>query len=242
MFAVLLILELIILYVLSRRLTQNIYSALFLLTRSRPFAISVLSILFFPGTVIHELAHLFTAEILGVPTSGLTLVPEGLEESDVKTGSVAISQTDPIRRALIGTAPVYVGIAALATISYFLSAELTGAPVFGPLTPYNNPPVAIAVFGYLLFAVSNTMFSSKEDMEGFWPVALVVGLIVAALYVIGVRIDITSALSGAFTDFLTSLATNIGWITGLNVVLFLCSRLSITAIEKITKRRLVYKT
>ena len=73
---VVIILELVVLYLLSRKLTQNLYIAVFLLSKSRGIGIGFLSLLFFPGTVMHELAHLFVAEILGVHTSGLTLVPE----------------------------------------------------------------------------------------------------------------------------------------------------------------------
>src|SRR3989344_7444956 len=120
MIVIIILIELLLLYVLSRRLTQNLFVAVFLLTKSRPVAVSFLSILFFPGAVIHELAHLFTAEILGVRTSGLTLVPEGIEQKEVRTGSVSISQSDPIRRAVIGIAPVFVGLGTLGLIVYFL--------------------------------------------------------------------------------------------------------------------------
>jgi hypothetical protein len=54
---ILIILELIALYFLSRRLTQNLYIATFLLTKSREISVGFLSFLFFPGTVIHELSH-----------------------------------------------------------------------------------------------------------------------------------------------------------------------------------------
>ena len=159
MYILLLVFELIVLWFITRRLTQNLYVALFLLIRSRPIAIAIISFFFFPGTIIHELSHLFTAEILGVHTSGLTLTPEGLEESNVRTGSVLIAKTDPIRRAVIGVAPVFVGLGALFTISYLLPQFAFSYWVLG--------------IGYwVLFAVSNTMFSSPEDMEGFPAVAI----------------------------------------------------------------------
>ena len=220
------LLELVFLYVLSRRMTQNIYTAVFLLTKSRTVGVSLLSILFFPGTVIHELAHMFVAEILGVHTSGLTLSPEGLENPNVRTGSVSIAQSDPFRRAIIGIAPIFVGLAALGTISYFIPQEANWIR-FG--------------LGYLLFAVSNTMFSSPEDMEGFWPVAIVVTLVGAALYFIGIRINLTDTLSATTQNFFTAFAVNLGWIVALNVGLFILSRLLITLIERLTHRRLVRK-
>lgn len=232
--------EFVLLYFLSRRLTQNLYIAVFLLTKSRPIAISFLSILFFPGTVIHELAHLFTAEILGVRTGGLTLVPEGIEQKEVRTGSVSISQSDPIRRAVIGIAPVFVGLGALGVISYFLPGLLeqtaTNATHGVLFTGYAVYLFIITI--YSLFAVSNTMFSSPEDLEGFWPVVLVVILLIVAAYIAGIRINFTEPASVGITAFFRSVAINLGYITGLNVVLLSISSLLIRGVEKLTKRRL----
>lgn len=257
MIALLIILaELGLLYFSSRRLTQNLYVSVFLLTKSRPVAISFLSILFFPGTVIHELAHLFTAEILGVRTSGLTLVPEGIEQKDVKTGSVSIAQSDPIRRAIIGIAPVFVGLIALGAVSYFLSQLLfptTSLPPGALASP--QPEGYIHVVPYLssisglqwlifaglcygIFAISNTMFSSKEDMEGFWPVVIVITILVGAAYFAGIRISLTEPVLSNVMQFFQSIAVNLGYVTGLNIVLFILSKLLTKGVEKITKRKL----
>ena len=140
-----LIIELTFLYLLSRRVIGTLYRLLQMLTRSRPMAIWIVSIIFFPGTVVHELAHLFTAEILGVRTGKLTLVPESLEGNEINAGAVMIAATDPFRRTLIGLAPVYVGIIVLVATS-----SLTVLPI---------------LTFYIMFAVSNSMFSSEEDMK-----------------------------------------------------------------------------
>lgn len=233
--------ELLLLWLLSRRFTQNLYVMAFMVTRSREVSISFLSLLFFPGTVIHELAHLFVAEILGVKTSGLTLVPEGLEKSEVRTGSVSIAQSDPIRRAVIGIAPIFVGLGALGTISYFLTGIWQQVAVDannGIL--FSQPSIYVFILMiYALFAVSNTMFSSPEDMDGFFPVALVLTLLGIAAYFVGIRITLTGPILTSFQTFFTSAATNIGWIAGLNIVLFILTKLIIIAEEKITKRKLV---
>src|SRR5947209_5745118 len=99
--------ELIGIYVLSRALTQTIFNLTYLLTRARSIAVTLITLLNFPGTVIHELAHLFTAEILGVHTGKLSLVPESIAEPNIKAGSVMIAATDPFRRYAIGLAPVF---------------------------------------------------------------------------------------------------------------------------------------
>lgn len=238
---VIIVLELIALYVLSRRLTQNLYIAVFLVTKSRPIGIGFLSLLFFPGTVIHELAHMFVAEVLGVRTGGLTLVPEGLEEKNVKTGSVMIAQTDPVRRAVIGIAPVIVGLLMLGVISYYLPGvwEHVLLDAQNGLLFAKWSGISFAFLVYALFAVSNTMFSSPEDLEGFWPVVIVLLLVAVAGYLTGIRLTLTGPILTGVLLFLTGMAKSLGYVTALNIVLFLGTIVLIRAAERITKRHLI---
>ena len=90
MMLALLFAELTALYFLSRWLTKKLYFFFLLVFKVRSVAISGVTLLLFPGTVIHELSHLFTAEILGVPTGKLNLVPEGVRPS-------SFSRSDPIK-------------------------------------------------------------------------------------------------------------------------------------------------
>lgn len=215
MIVLLLLTELILLYILSRRLIQGIYRLLYIIIRSRTASIWIVTIIFFPGTVVHELAHLFVAEILGVHTGKLTLVPEGIEgppfakasggETEIKAGGVMISETDPFRRTLIGLAPVYVGIAVLATLAYFLQQ-------FNSITL-----LTIGIF-YIMFAVSNSMFSSKEDMKGVIPFAITVALFTGAAYIAGIRVGLTGELLAGMNRVVETLVRSLGVVIGVNVV------------------------
>lgn len=240
LFILLILAELTTLYVISRRLTQNLFIAVFLLTKSRPVGIGFLSFLFFPGTVIHELAHLFTAEVLGVRTGGLTLVPEGIEQKEVRTGSVAIAQTDPIRRAIIGIAPVFTGLGMLGVLSYFIPGlweqsrlDAGNGILFSQFSVYG-----LFLSLYALFAVSNSMFSSPEDLDGFWPVVVVIALLATAAYIAGVRITFTDTTLLTVTTFFQTVALTLGYVAGLNIILFGLSKLLIRGVERVTKRRL----
>lgn len=224
---ILLGIELVALYALSRSVTKNLFVAFFLVTRSRPISISILSILFFPGTVIHELAHLFTAEILGVKTSGLTLVPEAIEEKNVRTGSVGIAQTDPIRRSIIGIAPVFTGLGSIGIIMYFL--------------PQLSSYWIVGIGYWVLFVISNTMFSSPEDLEGFWPVVLVIALFATAGYIVGFRFSLTGDIVVVLETFLKTMAGSVGWVVGINIALLILSKLIVSAVERISKRKLTLK-
>ena len=190
--------ELIFLYLLSRRLIQAIYRLLFTIVRSRSAAIWIVTILFFPGTVVHELAHLFVAEVLRVRTGKITLVPESLEGKEIKAGGVMIAETDPLRRTLIGLSPIYVGV--------------------GVLTAISNIPILPILTFYCMFAVSNSMFSSKEDMKGVIPFTITVALFVAAGYFAGFRLGLTEELLAGLHPVVQALVRSLGMVLGVNLV------------------------
>ncbi len=242
----LLLIELLLLYLLSRRLIQGIYTLVYLPTRSRSVGIWVVTIIFFPGTVVHELAHLFVAEVLRVRTGKLTLIPEGLEgkegvEGEVKTGSVAIAQTDPFRRTLIGLAPVYVGIVVLAAISWWLPSLLDTVFTRPPLAVYpelgegqgealqNGLLLTLAL--YALFAVSNSMFASREDMKGVIPFTITLGLFVAAGYLAGLRIGLTGELLTRIILVIRTLVRSLGIVLVVNLAVLATTSLFLSLLS-----------
>ncbi len=223
--------ELAALYFLSRWLTKRLYLFFLLVFRVRSVAISAVTLLLFPGTVVHELSHLFTAEILGVRTGKLTLAPESIREPSIRTGSVMIAATDPLRRAAIGLSPIFAGIVSLAAISYFLRLHFT--PLQGSTL---QEALRIGLAFYFLFTISNSMFSSREDLKGFWPLAITLGLFTGALYFIGFRIGLTGKVLEVTTTILSSLIQSLGLVLAVNTILLLVSSVLIALIRKILKR------
>ncbi|MDO8573160.1 MAG: hypothetical protein Q7R77_00210, partial [Candidatus Daviesbacteria bacterium] len=110
------------------------------------------AIIFLPGTIIHELAHLLFAGVMLVPIGDMSVLPE-IEEKGVKLGSVQIGKTDPFRRAIVGVAPVLLGMVLI--FSIFLLVKIGEAPWW---------QIILAL--YMLFQIGNTMFSSRKDIEG----------------------------------------------------------------------------
>lgn len=221
--ALLLLGEIVLLYFFSVALTQHLYLVFFLMFRSRHVATSLITGLLFPGTVIHELSHLFTAEILGVHTGRLTLTPEAIEEKEVKTGSVVIAQTGPFRRAAIGLAPMVVGSISLIGLIGLMSKDNTNLTV---------------LYYYLMFTISNTMFSSREDMKGFVPLAIAVSLIFATAWYTGFRLALTGPAQEVFNKIVAALVQSIGLVLAINLVLLLISQLLVILATKITHQRL----
>jgi hypothetical protein len=168
--------ELFILFLLSRMVTRSVSYLLFHLTRSKRITIHVMAWLFFPGTVIHELAHAITAGVMGVRVGTMEFVPT-IEGDRVKLGSVQVAQTDFFRRFLIGAAPFFIGTAILLAILFYASQN----------NLYENYWM-ILLIGYLVFEIGNTMFSSKKDMEGALELFATIIILVIIFYFLGVRL------------------------------------------------------
>ncbi len=227
-----LISELVGLFLLSRWLTNALYRLFLLIFRTRSIAMSLITLILFPGTVIHELAHLFTAEILGVRTGKLTLAPESIQEQEIKTGSVAISHTGPFRRALIGLAPLLVGLTALAALSYALSLP----NLFSPSSPlftlgaYQLTTKHLLIF-YLLFAISNSMFPSSVDLRGTWQLMVAILAVVVGATYAGFRIALTGAIFEATTSVIASLSQSLLIVLAVNGILLLIPTILVALIS-----------
>lgn len=168
--------ELFVLFLLSRTLTRSLSYLLHYITRSQKATIQIMAWLFFPGTMIHELAHAIVAGVLGVRVGTMEFVPT-IEGNRVKLGSVQIEQTDFFRRFLIGAAPFFVGTAILLLILFYASQN----------NLFENPWMILFI-GYVVFEIGNTMFSSKKDMEGAVELLITILVIVIIFYFMGVRL------------------------------------------------------
>ncbi|MBI2337758.1 hypothetical protein HYU95_01105 [Candidatus Daviesbacteria bacterium] len=159
--------ELVFLFFLSRKLVDSLARIIYKFTGSHRAVVHTLAVIFLPGTIIHELAHLLFAGIMLVPVGELSIIPE-IEEGGVKLGSVQIGKTDPFRRMIIGVAPVLLGMILIFSLFLFVK--------FGV-----SPWWQIVLVLYLIFEIGNTMFSSKKDIEGsILFLVLIITLLLAA--------------------------------------------------------------
>lgn len=189
---ILLFLEIGILFLLSRKISKIF---------SQFMSINFLSFLFLPGVIIHELSHLLIAAILLVPVGDMEFMPKK-GEAGLKLGSIEIAKTDPIRRSIIGFAPVFVGITLVLGLTYFV----VGSNLIVQTIELNVllGVSIIALMFYLLFAISNTMFSSSRDMEGTIEILITLLIIFAGAYILGFRLSL-SYLDKIFTKELIEL-------------------------------------
>ncbi len=181
--------ELIFLFFLSRKLVNSLARIIYKFTRNHKIVVHTLAIIFLPGTILHELGHLLFAGVMLVPVGELNVVPE-IEGKGVKLGSVQIGHTDPIRRMIIGVAPVLLGMTLI--FSIFLLVKIGVSPWW---------QITLAL--YFLFQIGNTMFSSRKDIEGSILFVILV-LVLFAIILTGIYFlnpAILSNLSGINLDF-----------------------------------------
>jgi hypothetical protein len=195
-YILLLLIEIIVLYFLSRMVVRSVYHFFHQVTRRKSLGMYLFAILFLPGTFIHEISHFMAALFLLVPVGKLELIPKFKEEGGgVDLGSVAIAKTDPVRRFLIGVAPFIFGIVIIFTILYLVSTGKFIEIWWGKI-----------LAGILIFEIANSMFASKKDLEG--AVVLFAFLIVIAIFVslliyffgISIHIDISGFRLGRSTQ------------------------------------------
>lgn len=168
MVLVLFLCELLLLFFLSRSTSIALSKVFHAFTKSYQATVRFLAVLYLPGTILHELAHLLMAGVLFVPVGDLEVIPK-IEGSSVQLGSVQIAKTDPFRRMLIGVAPIIFGLGAIFAIFFFFQ-------MFFPTPNWWQ----IALLLYAVFVFANTMFSSKKDVEGMFSFLLTI-LIVGTL-------------------------------------------------------------
>ena len=92
-----------------------------------------------------------------------------------------MEKSDILRSLLIGIAPVVVGITLLTLSIYILGRVFSYSQIFSSVLSF----VTTMSIGYVVFVVANTMFSSKKDIEGFLEALIIGGIIVGALYFMG---------------------------------------------------------
>ncbi len=169
-------LELVVLLLFSMIIPSLLTQIFYYFTKNQKISIYLLSIIVLPGTFIHEMAHLLTAGGVLVRVGEVSLMPE-IREHGVKLGHVEIERTDFIRRALIGFAPVFWGLAILVGGIWFANDRF--------FSQGNYPIWLLLVLFYLMVVIGNTMFSSRKDLEGTFGFVVLFIAIFGALYLLG---------------------------------------------------------
>jgi hypothetical protein len=85
------------------------------------------------------------------------------------------------------------------------------------------------------------MFSSAEDLKGFIPFIITLGIMVGAAYFAGLRIGLTGPAQNIATQILNALTKSLAGVIGLNIMSLLLAKLLTLLTQKITRRKLYRK-
>lgn len=189
-FAVLLI----SLFFLSRFTINQLFYFFRRFLKNEKAVFRLISLIFFPGTVLHEFAHFFAAIVLFLRVRDIKIFPEW-ENNNLKLGHVLYEKKDFVRGILVGIAPIFAGLL------FFLSLFAWR------LFPQQNFLLNVLVI-YFIFTVSSMMFSSKQDLIDLIYIPPVLILIAGIIYVFDIKIDIlfqNENLSRLAITFLTQI-------------------------------------
>jgi hypothetical protein len=147
--------------------------------------IVIWSIIFLPGTVIHELSHFFFAIITGARTGKIEIIPEYLEDEwqdEGKRGKVALGyvqtqRLNPIQGFFVGTAPFFVGTVLLVWLASLLRTDYD----FGQT-------IYLVLQGYLFFTIANSFFPSWSDIKQTLPVVIIALVTAILAWTLGLQI------------------------------------------------------
>src|SRR3989339_1757797 len=172
------LLQIIIIFIVSRLILKELFLLLrkFFLTDFPVFLL--VSLIFLPGTIIHESAHFITALFLILPVKSMTVFPKW-DENEIKLGEVLFIKKDFLRAILVGIAPVFFGIGILFSLFYF------------KIYPANNVGLNI-LYSYLIFSISANMFSSSQDLKDLILIIPVILFIIIIFYVFNIKINMTN--------------------------------------------------
>ncbi len=200
-------------YFATRHSTQVLYSTLSrILPHPLPFI--VIAILFFPGTLIHELAHFFAAIVLMLQVRGLHLFPSWTH-NHLELGHVSYVKADFFRGFLVGIAPLPVSL-----LSLWVAYEW--------LVVRGGASWQWILFFYITFTITSSMFASPSDLTD--GAAFLVFLVVVGIVMYFFSLDIRPVLEylvngqGVLGPFFTVMTLFLGFSLAIHLAIILLLR------------------
>jgi len=200
------LLQIIIIFIVSRLILKELFLLLRKFFKTDFPVFLLVSLIFLPGTIIHESAHFITALFLILPVKSMTVFPKW-DNNEIKLGEVLFIKKDFLRAILVGIAPVFFGVGILFSLFYF------------HIYPTNNLGLNI-LYSYLIFSISANMFSSKQDLKDLALIIPVIMLLVIVFYVFDIKINI-----GSLNVIMNKINLYIFFVLIVNTVLFLFTKL-----------------
>lgn len=194
---------LILLNVAEKWVHRHLYGVGWVLTNNKKTATALYYVLLLPGVFVHEFTQYLVAGALNVRIRRVIAWPEAQDNGTLRLNFITPQRARPLERAIIGAAPLAVGLALVWVISTrILNLEdVLAALLQGDLPRLTSALRVLAstpdfyLWLYLMFAIGNAMLPTPADREG-WP--LIVGIF-AGILVFLIAIGVGEVLLQTFT-------------------------------------------
>lgn len=181
-------LSLVALVLTKRLMTTNLVRLIHRFGGSQHSAIVIWSIIFLPGTIVHEISHFLVAALTGARTGKIEIFPEYLEKevdesktAHVALGSVQMQKLNPLQGFLVGIAPFITGIALLIWIASLLQTSFAAKEIW-----------TLILEGYLFFTITNSFFPSLTDIKQAIPFVIISLLVALGAWYFGFQVFLSS--------------------------------------------------
>lgn len=224
---------------------QHIFKVGWLVTKQYQTTTILYYAFFLPGIILNQLIFWLAAGFLNVSAERSIAWPQKQEIGELKLDFIRLSKNvTPLRFAVISTAPLLVGLFAVAFIANnilnvpgFLTEMNVGGSMLNfsaALSHFTNAP-DFWIWVYLAFAIANTMMPNFANLRAWRIVLGIIGAGIFGLYILGAGDQVVmNNLRGPLTDALNSLSSVFAIIIGLDVFMVAVLGTIEAIIERIT--------
>ena len=233
----------------ERWIHSHLYGVGWLLTNDNHTATILYYLFLLPGVALHEFIQWLVAGALNVKTKRLTAWPEAQENGTLRLDFVKIEEANWLSAAVIGASPLIVGLLVVMFVSNnilnledFLSALSTGDfAIIGPALRKLGSTPDFYLWLYVMFAIGNAMLPTPSDRRG-WPLVLATFAgVITFLLIIGTGDVLLATFTGPVAHTVELMATAFGTVLAVEVWAIITIGFVEEILERITKRKFVYR-
>ena len=215
-----------LLYLTRRKLTADLARLVGRFGGKQRAFVWLWSVIFLPGTIIHEMSHLFAAAITGTKIGKVEIFPElprsGIgaqfdqQKKSVHLGYVQTQELGLFRGFIVGSAPFLMGLGLLV----WLASTIKITVLIASLDPSTSLGMTERILPflqlYLFFTVANSLFLSWVDFKHALPLVIIVVILGAIFYAIGIQPILTP--DSVIFEIISRLKTALWLSVGVNIV------------------------